>query len=100
MRTCGACCRHYVGTFAFLAVFLFLAGYLWSFVLPVGDLRILHDKLLQIAILGYTGHNTASLLLGILEAATWGAVIGGIYSIFEQSYACKSCDVNIIVEEE
>jgi hypothetical protein len=50
------------------------------------------------AILGYTGHNGMSLLLGLIQSAVWGAIFGGIFSIFEQSRSCDECSINVIVE--
>ena len=97
MRTCGHCVRHHVITYAFLAVFFFLVAYLWRYAITGDDLKRLHEQLLRIAILGYNGHTTASLVLGIVQAAVWGSIFGGILSIFEQGHECEHCKINVIV---
>ncbi len=72
--------------------------HLWHYAVPT-DLQKLHTDFLRMFFLGYTGQNTVSVVLGLFQAALWGAIFGGIYSIFEQSHSCSSCSVNVIVEE-
>ncbi|MEI7741601.1 MAG: hypothetical protein WCJ29_03785 [bacterium] len=98
MRTCGHCSRHHILTFSFLAVFFFLICYLWLYALTGADVRAFHEMMMRVAILGYTGHNWTSLLLGLIQASVWGGIFGGIYSIFAQSHECEDCNINIIVE--
>ena len=98
MKTCAPCSRHYVTTYAFIAMFFFLVSYLWQYALNGADLKALHEQLMRMAILGYTGHNAMSLLLGLMQSAVWGAVFGGIYSIFEQGRSCEECNINVILE--
>ena len=98
MKTCGPCCRHYVTTYAFIAMFFFLICYLWQYAITGSDLKNLHEQWLRMMILGYTGHNWMSLALGLVQAAVWGSVFGGILSIFEQARSCEECNINIVLE--
>ncbi|MFH0928621.1 MAG: hypothetical protein V1821_04075 [bacterium] len=99
MYSCGKCARHFIWTFAVIGLFAFLVCFLWQYVLIDPSLKTLHESLMKIAIIGFTGNNIKSVLLGLFEFAIYGAIFGGLLSIAWQSHHCEQCRINIFVEK-
>lgn len=83
------CKKHLGPALAILGAVGFVLCSLWGFVIPV-DVRELHADLLRISVLGWSGMNITSFILGIVQWAIWGWIIATIFGAIS-SWCEKSC---------
>lgn len=67
-------CANRVGLF--LAV-LFVICFVWYYINPAE--RELHQSLLKLTYIGFSGMNAVSFVLGALQTYVWGYIIVGIW---------------------
>ncbi|MBI2484832.1 hypothetical protein HYW18_01635 [Candidatus Uhrbacteria bacterium] len=72
------CKPHWPLVLGVVGALAFVAEYLWQLVLASEELRVFHMLLLKTYVIGFTGMNTASFVLGLVQWFIWGAVIGGL----------------------
>lgn len=85
------CKKHLGATLAFLGAVSYVVCHLWGFVLPI-DVQELHQNLLRISVLGWSGMNVTSFVLGVLEWAVWGWIIGVAFATIG-TWCAKSCSM-------
>lgn len=85
------CKKHLGATLAGLGAVAYVACYFWGLVVPA-DLRGLHADLLRISVPGWTGMNATSFILGIVEWAVWGWLIGAAFATIG-GWCAKSCSM-------
>ena len=56
----------------------FVAEYLWQFVLAAEETQAFHMLLLKTYVMGFTGMNAVSFILGLVQWFIWGAIVGGL----------------------
>lgn len=83
------CKKHLGATLAIVGAVVFVLCSLWGYVIPV-DVRELHADLLRISVLGWSGMNVTSFVLGIVQWAIWGWIIATVFGAIS-SWCEKSC---------
>lgn len=83
------CKKHFGATLAGLGTIAYVACYFWGFVIPA-DVQELHANLLRISVLGWSGMNVTSFLLGVIQWAIWGLLIATVWTMLTKGCA-KSC---------
>ena len=80
----NVCAKHFVAVFGVLGALSWIVSYLWAFILPA-NLQDFYQLLMQVSVLGYTGQNVLSFLLGLIEwtvcSAIFGAVLQWLFSL-------------------
>ena len=75
------CKGHLSAILACLGAAAYLVCHVWGYVVP-SDVQALHADLLRISVLGWSGMNLRSLLLGTVQWAVWGWVVGHAFTWF------------------
>ncbi|MBI5370300.1 hypothetical protein HZA85_03870 [Candidatus Uhrbacteria bacterium] len=86
------CKKHLGATLAVFGVVAYVACMLWGLVIPV-EVQSLHADLLRISVLGWSGMNAQSLILGAVQWAVWGWIIGAVFATIG-GVCAKSCSKN------
>ena len=72
------CKSHWPMIIGVLGAIAFVVEYLWQFILVSDELQAFHLLLLQTYVIGFTGMNVVSFILGLVQWFIWGAVIGSL----------------------
>lgn len=75
--------RGYMKCATHLGVFLasiFVVCYIWYWVQPAQ--RELHQALLELTFLGWSGMNATSFISGIVQSFIWGYIFAGLWFVF------------------
>lgn len=59
---------------AMLGAVAYVVCHFWGYVIPA-ELQELHTNLIRISVLGWTGMNVSSFILGVVQWAIWGCLI-------------------------
>ena len=83
-------CKNHVGvTLGILGGLFYIVCHFWGFVLPA-EVQPLHTDLIRISVLGWSGMNATSFILGIIQWFAWGWIFG--FSFMSVGKWCaKSC---------
>lgn len=68
-------------TFGGVGAVIYVVCHFWGFAVP-HDLQALHADLLRMSVLGWSGMNARSILLGTVQWAAWGAGLGLLIAAF------------------
>ncbi|NCS66804.1 hypothetical protein GW777_00300 [Candidatus Peregrinibacteria bacterium] len=85
------CKKHLGATLAGLGVVAYVVCHFWGFVVPA-DVQELHADLLRISVLGWSGMNLTSFILGIVQWAIWGWLIGAAFATIGK-WCATSCSM-------
>lgn len=85
------CTKKLTTTLAALGAVAYVVCHFWQFAIPE-VVRPLHADLLRMSVLGWTGMNLTSLVLGIIQWAIWGWLIAAAFTVFSRhcGKACRS----------
>ena len=85
------CKKHLGATLAVLGAVIYIVCHLWGYVVPV-ELQELHADLLRISIIGWTGMNVTSFILGVIQFAIWGLLVGVAFASIGK-WCASSCSM-------
>ena len=66
----------------------FVAEYLWQIALVNEELSAFHMMLLQTYVIGFSGMNVGSFVLGLVEWFVWGFIIGAVVMALSNHCRC------------
>lgn len=86
------CKKHLPVTLAGFGAVAYAVCHFWYYAVPA-DLQQLHADLLRMSVLGWSGMNVTSFILGVVEWAVWGWLIGIVFVAIGSSCAktCSAC---------
>jgi len=85
------CKKHLAMILAILGAVWYVVCFFWGFVIAE-EIRQFHADFLRLSVLGWTGMNLISLLLGIIQWATWGWLMGWSFAVVGK-WCAKSCSL-------
>lgn len=83
------CKKHLAATLAGVGALAYAVCHFWVYAVPA-DLMGLHQDLLRMSVLGWSGMNVQSFVLGLIEWAVWGALLGLAISTIG-AWCAKGC---------
>lgn len=83
------CKKHLAATLAILGGLWYIVCHLWGLMLPA-DVIQFHADFLRISVLGWTGMNITSFLLGVIQWSIWGALFGLSFATVGK-WCAKTC---------
>ncbi len=83
------CKKHLAATLAILGAIWYVVCHLWGLVIPEEVVQF-HSDFLRMSVLGWTGMNIVSLLLGVIQWSVWGALLGLSFASVGK-WCAKSC---------
>ena len=83
------CKLHWPMVLGVIGALAFVGEYLWHFILSSEELQAFHFLLLQTYVLGFSGMNFVSFILGIVQWFICGAVLGGLIAWLSASCKCR-----------
>ncbi|TAL20016.1 hypothetical protein EPN90_01855 [Patescibacteria group bacterium] len=83
------CQKHLPKALAVLGVVSLVACVLWGYLIPA-EVRTLHNDMFKISVIGWTGVNLLSLVLGVVQWAVWGWLTGYVLTWCLRSFGCAT----------
>lgn len=83
------CKKHLGATLAGVGAAAYVVCHFWGLVVPA-DLQALHADLIRMSVLGWSGMNVSSFVLGVIQWAIWGWLIGAAFASIGKLCA-KTC---------
>lgn len=81
--------QQWAKAFALLSGIFFIICMLWSYLITDSALQQLHIDLLRISYPGFSGMNSASFLIGLVESVVYGLVLGSAIAASLNIFAKK-----------